>query len=89
MSDEQSLVRLMAGRVDVAVFFESTVPAFLTKFPQAKQELRCHDKPLMETQLHFGISKKSVLIAQLPRFNRVIGQINASNSLLERISPKN
>ncbi|HLA31134.1 MAG TPA: transporter substrate-binding domain-containing protein [Pseudomonas sp.] len=88
VSDEQSLIRLMAGRVDVAVFFESTLPAFLTKYPQAKQELRCHAKALMETQLHFGISKKSALLAKLPRFNRVIGQINVSHSLLERISPK-
>lgn len=88
VSDEQSLVRLMAGRVDAAVFFESTVPAFLVKYPQAKEELRCHAKALMETQLHFGISKKSALIAQLPKLNRVIEQINATNSLLERVSPK-
>jgi ABC-type amino acid transport substrate-binding protein len=88
VSDEQSLVRLLAGRVDVAVFFESTVPAFLTKYPQAKQELRCHSKALMETQLHFGISKKSALITQLPKLNQVIEQINARHSLLERISPK-
>lgn len=88
VSDEQSLIRLMAGRVDVAVFFESTVPAFLAKYPQAKQELRCHAKALMETQLHFGISKKSALIAKLPKLNQVIEQINARHSLLERISPK-
>lgn len=70
ISDMQSVRMLLGGRIDFIPVFNST-RALLKEIP-GFDSLKFAKKPIYETKLYFGISKKSPLASKLTEINGVI-----------------
>ncbi|OUR95305.1 hypothetical protein A9Q84_15820 [Halobacteriovorax marinus] len=78
---------LLRGRVDAAIFNETVVRNLISSNPDVAGKVECSSVPIDPMQLHFGISKKSVLLDDLDLINARILDLK-SKSYLKKLRDK-
>ena len=83
-NDTAGIRMLVNGRVDLIPLIHSN-GIHLVQETTRSGHIRFHNKALMHTSFHFGISHKSPLAARLPEINKVIHQVLARDDIRQKL----
>lgn len=84
-TDAVSASLIANGRVDRALLLRSTLRSLRQSLGERLDGLQCAPRPLALMPLHFGISRRSVLAAELVRFDAALAALMATPAWAQRL----
>ena len=84
---ESCLVKLLAGRVDFVVEYETSVRVFFHANAEWRERIKHSDRAVSHCYWHMGISKSSPLASRMGEINRAIRKIKADGRWAGIVDP--
>lgn len=86
-TDEQNILKLFSGRVDLVAMNISTANYYLQQNPKMVGKLQAAEKPLSDAEFHFAFSKNGKAVKYLSQINEALADMKADGTMARILGP--